>query len=60
MKPGKKDKKLIPYFDYKKCMRCFCCHEICPEKAIKLEKPFLMKMSTIVKKILGLEPKKDN
>ncbi|MBL7205860.1 MAG: 4Fe-4S binding protein, partial [Desulfobacteraceae bacterium] len=22
--------------DYSKCIRCFCCHEVCPEKAIDL------------------------
>ncbi len=25
------------HFDYDKCIRCYCCHEICPEKAIRLE-----------------------
>ncbi|MCX8094435.1 MAG: DUF362 domain-containing protein [Candidatus Goldbacteria bacterium] len=27
--------------DYNKCIRCFCCHELCPEKAISIKKPFL-------------------
>ncbi len=25
-------------FDYAKCIRCFCCHELCPEKAIELKR----------------------
>jgi uncharacterized protein (DUF362 family) len=23
-------------FDYKKCIRCYCCHEMCPEEAIRV------------------------
>ena len=23
--------------DYERCIRCYCCHEICPEAAIELE-----------------------
>ena len=25
-----------PVYDYKKCIRCFCCQEMCPKKAIKV------------------------
>ncbi len=25
-----------PLFDYKKCIRCYCCQEMCPEGAIKI------------------------
>jgi len=24
-----------PSFDYKECIRCYCCQEMCPEGAIK-------------------------
>jgi uncharacterized protein (DUF362 family)/Pyruvate/2-oxoacid:ferredoxin oxidoreductase delta subunit len=27
--------------DYSKCISCFCCHEMCPDKAISIKKPFL-------------------
>lgn len=27
----------IPVYDYKKCIRCFCCQEMCPQKAIKVK-----------------------
>ena len=29
------NKKL--YFDYSKCIRCYCCHEMCPVKAIEFK-----------------------
>jgi len=29
--------------DLKHCIMCFCCHELCPYKAIKLEKSWLVK-----------------
>ena len=32
------------YFDYKKCIRCYCCHEMCPVKAIKFEESKLVKL----------------
>ncbi|MEO5357621.1 MAG: DUF362 domain-containing protein [Nitrospirae bacterium YQR-1] len=34
-------KKLI--FDYEKCIRCYCCQEICPHKAIEIYEPLLGK-----------------
>lgn len=27
----------IPHFDYDKCIRCYCCQELCPEGAIELK-----------------------
>ena len=27
----------LAVMDYDKCIRCFCCHELCPEKAIDIE-----------------------
>jgi len=32
-----------PVFDYSRCVNCMCCHELCPEKAIYLEKSWLAK-----------------
>ena len=28
-------------FDYAKCIRCYCCDELCPNNGIKTERPFL-------------------
>jgi formate hydrogenlyase subunit 6/NADH:ubiquinone oxidoreductase subunit I len=28
--------------DYRVCIRCYCCHEICPVKAIDIVKPPLL------------------
>lgn len=33
----KKGKGRPPVYDYKKCIRCFCCQEMCPEKAIQVK-----------------------
>lgn len=32
------------YFDYGKCIRCYCCHEMCPVKAIKFQESKLLKL----------------
>ncbi len=34
----------IPEFNYPECINCMCCSEMCPEKAIKLEKSLLSRM----------------
>lgn len=31
------------YFDYSKCIRCYCCHEMCPVKAIEFKESGLLK-----------------
>lgn len=36
---GKQDGK--PVYNYKQCIRCYCCQEICPEKAINIKVPLL-------------------
>lgn len=33
-----------PVIDQKRCIRCMCCHELCPHQAIKIHKPYLLKM----------------
>jgi ferredoxin len=35
-------KKLV--FDYGKCIRCYCCHEMCPVDAIDFQEGLLMKL----------------
>lgn len=32
------------YFDYGKCIRCYCCHEMCPVKAIEFRESWLVKL----------------
>ena len=32
------------YFDYGKCIRCYCCHEMCPVKAIEFRESKLLKL----------------
>ena len=27
-----------------KCIRCFCCQELCPRKAVSVYKPFILRM----------------
>ncbi|MBI5102562.1 MAG: DUF362 domain-containing protein [Nitrospirae bacterium] len=43
-----KDKKL--HFDYDKCIRCYCCIEVCPYAALRAEEPVLGRS---IKKIFG-------
>ncbi|WP_026487363.1 DUF362 domain-containing protein [Caldanaerobius polysaccharolyticus] len=33
------DKK--PHVDLEKCIRCFCCQELCPYKAVEIKQPFI-------------------
>jgi len=30
-----------PQVDLQSCIRCFCCHELCPHKAVNISKPLL-------------------
>ena len=36
------------YFDYSKCIRCYCCHEMCPVKAIKFKESGLVKLVNMI------------
>jgi formate hydrogenlyase subunit 6/NADH:ubiquinone oxidoreductase subunit I len=38
------DRSRPPAHDYSKCIRCYCCQEVCPEKAITVKKPLLRRM----------------
>ncbi|MBQ6981539.1 MAG: DUF362 domain-containing protein [Synergistaceae bacterium] len=42
-----KDRHL--YFDYGKCIRCYCCHEMCPVKAIKFRESRLVKIVNMIR-----------
>lgn len=35
-----------PRFDYDKCIRCYCCEELCPELAIKRKNHWLVRLLT--------------
>lgn len=36
--------KGVAVFDYDKCIRCFCCQELCPFHAIKVKTPLMYKL----------------
>lgn len=38
---GKDGKKMPPVYDYDRCIRCFCCQEICPHRAITVKTPIM-------------------
>ncbi|MBN1497109.1 MAG: DUF362 domain-containing protein [Spirochaetes bacterium] len=38
------DRSLPPVHNYRICIRCYCCQEICPESAIGLEVPLLRRI----------------
>ncbi|MDR2174763.1 MAG: DUF362 domain-containing protein [Synergistaceae bacterium] len=35
-------------FDYEKCIRCYCCHEMCPANAIEFKEGLWMKASRLL------------
>lgn len=35
-----------PQYNYARCIRCFCCQEVCPEKAIAIHTPLLNRLAT--------------
>ncbi|AIO18421.1 formate hydrogenlyase complex iron-sulfur subunit [Candidatus Izimaplasma bacterium HR1] len=38
------DKSVPPVYDYSKCIRCYCCQEMCPYSAIQTKTPFIGKV----------------
>ncbi len=38
------DKSKPPKYDYSKCIRCYCCQEMCPYKVIRTKTPFVGKV----------------
>ena len=37
----KKNNNIKPVVDKTKCISCFCCHELCTHKAVKIEKSII-------------------
>ena len=35
------NEQLPPKYTYSRCIRCYCCQEICPEGAIEVKRTFL-------------------
>lgn len=33
----------FPSIDLDNCIRCFCCHELCPKKAVDIKRFFVFK-----------------
>lgn len=42
--PKDRSGKGVPKYDYSNCIRCYCCQELCPQKAIEVKMPFMTKM----------------
>ena len=38
------DKTQAPTYDYNKCIRCYCCQEMCPESAIIRKEPMIIRI----------------
>jgi len=34
-----------PVIDNAKCIKCMCCHELCPHQAIEIHKPWILRMA---------------
>ncbi len=37
--------KVPPAYSYERCIRCYCCQEMCPERAIHIKRPFLVRLT---------------
>ena len=35
----------VAVYDYSKCIKCYCCQEMCPEEAITVKKPLLARIA---------------
>lgn len=40
----KGEKNMVPEHTYNRCIRCYCCQELCPESAIDIRTPLLRKI----------------
>ena len=34
----------VPKIDYGKCIRCYCCQELCPQNAVSVRTPLLRRL----------------
>ncbi len=41
------DKTKPPVYDYSICIKCYCCQEMCPESAIILKEPLIIKVGKL-------------
>ncbi len=41
------DKTKAPVYDYSICIKCYCCQEMCPESAIYLKEPLIIKVGKL-------------
>jgi len=41
------DKSKPPVYDYSICIKCYCCQEMCPESAIYLKEPLIIKVGKL-------------
>ncbi len=41
------DRTKFPVYNYSKCIHCYCCQEMCPEGAIVLKDPIIIKVGKI-------------
>jgi uncharacterized protein (DUF362 family)/NAD-dependent dihydropyrimidine dehydrogenase PreA subunit len=44
------DHSRVPVYNYDKCIRCYCCQEMCPESAIILKETLIRKVVNMLKK----------
>jgi Pyruvate/2-oxoacid:ferredoxin oxidoreductase delta subunit len=40
--------KKPPQYNYDRCIRCYCCHEFCPSKAIFIKRPLLGRLFPMI------------
>lgn len=45
MKPNKKAGHKVPSCDYKNCIRCYCCQELCPRGAVSVKQSVIYKVA---------------
>ncbi len=41
---GKRKKADVPTVDLSRCIRCFCCQELCPREAVGIKRPWLFRV----------------
>jgi uncharacterized Fe-S center protein len=37
----------LAHVDLKKCLRCYCCHELCEFDAVELDRPLLLRLARV-------------
>jgi ferredoxin len=44
VQPPMGDPGQVPAYDYRRCIRCYCCQELCPHGAIGIRRPVLSRL----------------